>query len=58
VAQALGIPISDVETLEHTRLGLLEIATRLGGGVVCAINISTVLAGSTPFRITACPRRR
>src|SRR5690606_31019713 len=27
VAQALGIPIPDVETLEHTQFGLLEIAT-------------------------------
>ncbi len=26
VAQAFGIPVPDVETLEHTRLGLLEVA--------------------------------
>jgi hypothetical protein len=41
VAQALGIPIPDVETLEHTRLGLLEVAAVEGyvGALGCRLDV-------------------
>jgi len=41
VAQALGIPILDVETLEHTRLGLLEleVVESFVGALGCRLDV-------------------
>lgn len=41
VAQALGIPVPDVETLEHTRLGLLDVdaVERFVGAIGCRLDV-------------------